>query len=117
MKALDYYMNLPYRSEIIRDTEKNSFVAYCPELGGCLTAGYTAIEALESLEDAKRAWLTTALEHNDPIPEPDYLMDFSGQVRLRIPKSLHRKIYMEARKEGVSMNQYCIMKLSSSSAI
>ena len=116
MKTLEYYMNLPYRTEIIKDTDKNSFVAYCPELEGCVTTGYTATDAMESLEDAKKAWLTSALENGDPIPEPDYKLSFSGQIRLRIPKSLHRKIFMEARDEGVSMNQYCIMKLSATSS-
>lgn len=114
MKNIEYYMNLPYRTEIIKDTEKSSFVAYCPELEGCITAGFSAIDAMENLEDAKRAWLSSALEHGDMIPEPDCRLSFSGQIRLRVPKSLHRRIFMEAREEGISMNQYCIMKLSSS---
>ena len=116
MQDLEYYMDLPYRTEIVKDSEKDSFVAYCPELEGCITSGSTAIEAIEGIEDAKRAWLSSALEHDDPIPEPDYTASFSGQVRFRIPKSLHRRIFMAARDEGVSMNQYCIMKLSESSS-
>lgn len=113
VKDAEYYMNLPYRIEIIKDAEKNSFVAYCPEFEGCITAAYTAIEAIESLEDAKRTWLSSALEHGDSSPEPDYTLNFSGQIRLRVPKSLHRRIFMEAKEEGVSMNQYCIIKLAS----
>lgn len=113
VKDAEYYRNLPYRTEIIKDAEMNSFVAYCLELEGCITAAYTAIEAIESLEDAKRTWLSSALEHGDLIPEPDYTLNFSGQIRLRVPKSLHRRIFMEAKEEGVSMNQYCIMKLAS----
>ena len=50
MKNIEYYMNLPYRTEIIKDTEKSSFVAYCPELEGCITAGFSAIDAMENLE-------------------------------------------------------------------
>ncbi len=113
MKNLEYYMNLPYRTEIIKDAENDCYVAYCPELKGCITAGETAAEALTNIDDAKRAWLSSALEHRDSIPEPDYMLSFSGQIRLRIPKSLHRRIFMEAKDEGISMNQYCIMKLSS----
>ena len=110
---LDFYLNQPYKIDIIKDTENNSYVAYCPELEGCITSGRSVFEAIENLEDAKRTWLSSALEHNDPIPAPDSLINFSGQIRLRIPKSLHRSIYIKAREEGVSMNQYCIMKLSS----
>ena len=54
MKDLEYYMNLPYRTEIVKDSEKDSFVAYCPELEGCITSGSTAIEAIEGIEDAKK---------------------------------------------------------------
>ena len=110
---LDFYLNQPYKTEIIKDSENNSYVACCPELEGCITSGRSVLEAIENLEDAKRTWLSSALEHNDPIPAPDSLINFSGQIRLRIPKSLHRSIYIKAREEGVSMNQYCIMKLSS----
>ncbi len=42
VKDAEYYMNLPYRTEIIKDAEKNSFVAYCPELEECITAACTA---------------------------------------------------------------------------
>ena len=54
MQDLEYYMDLPYRTEIVKDSEKDSFVAYCPELEGCITSGSTAIEAIEGIEDAKR---------------------------------------------------------------
>ena len=96
----EYYMSLPYRTELVRDPENGSYVASCPELPGCLTSGKTADEAIANLEDG------------DPIPSPDYYTEYSGQIRLRIPKSLHRSISENARREGVSMNQYCIMQLT-----
>ena len=108
----EYYMSLPYRTELVRDPENGSYVASCPELPGCLTSGKTADEAIANLEDAKRTWITGALEDGNPIPSPDYYTEYSGQIRLRIPKSLHRSISENARREGVSMNQYCIMQLT-----
>ena len=38
MKTIEYYMNLPYRLELVPDTEEGGFVASYPELRGCLTA-------------------------------------------------------------------------------
>lgn len=64
------------------------------------------------LEDAKRCWFTACLEDNIPIPEPSRPEDFSGQFKLRIPKSLHRILAQRSREEGVSMNQYCVYLLS-----
>lgn len=37
---------------------------------------------------------------------------FSGQFRVRIPKSLHARLAAQAVKEGVSLNTYVIMLLS-----
>ena len=42
VKDAEYYMNLPYRIEIIKDAEMNGFVAYCPELEEGITAACTA---------------------------------------------------------------------------
>ena len=38
--------------------------------------------------------------------------DFSGQLRLRIPKSLHAKLALMAEKEGVSLNMLLVHLLS-----
>ena len=55
MKTIEYYMNLPYRLELIPDTDEGGFVASYPELRGCLTSGETAEAAL------KRAGLQTRM--------------------------------------------------------
>lgn len=46
------------------------------------------------------------------IPEPDDLEKYSGQFKLRLPKSLHRQLAEHSRREGVSMNQYCVYLLT-----
>jgi len=38
--------------------------------------------------------------------------DYSGNFKLRMPKSFHKALADAAKKEGVSMNQYCIYLLS-----
>lgn len=70
MKTIEYYMNLPYRLELVPDTEKGGFVVSYPELHGCLTSGETAEAALKNAQDCKREWLTAALEDGYDIPEP-----------------------------------------------
>lgn len=39
----------------------------------------------------------------------------SGQILLRIPKSLHLDLAKAAKREGVSLNQYCLYKLAKGS--
>lgn len=89
MRSLEEYMKLPYKLEITPDTEESGFIASYPELPGCLTCGETVTEAVANAEDAKKEWLRTAIEDNIFINEPEELESYSGQVKLRIPKSLH----------------------------
>lgn len=110
-KNLDYYMSLPYRTEIVPD-EEGGFALHCPELPGCATYAETLEDGFRMLEDAKRCWLTACLEDSIPIPEPVRPDNFSGQFKLRIPKSLHRRLAQRSKEEGVSMNQYCVYLLS-----
>ena len=111
-KDLAYYMNLPYRIEIIREQEESGYVLHCPELPGCITCAETVAEGMEMLEDAKKCWFTACLEDGVAIPEPARLEDYSGQFKLRLPKSLHKQLAQRSSEEGVSMNQYCVYLLS-----
>ena len=117
VKRIDHYMSLPYRLEILPDTDEGGFVVRYPELPGCVTVGSSIRKALVNAEDAKRAWITAALEEKRSIPEPDAMEDYSGQFKLRIPKSLHRSLAEHARAEGTSMNQYCLYLLSKNDAM
>lgn len=114
MKTLNEYLSLPYRMEIVEDREEGGFAVSFPELPGCITCGETIESAVANAQDAKRAWLEAALEAGAEIHEPDSLEAYSGQFKLRLPRSLHRALAEHSRQEGVSMNQYCVYLLSKS---
>jgi predicted RNase H-like HicB family nuclease len=116
MKDLAYYLALPYRLEIIPDPDEGGYGAAYPELPGCVTCAETMAGIVSSAEDAKRAWLEAALEEGLNIPEPTSSADYSGQFKLRMPKSLHKALAEHAKREGVSMNQYCLYLLSKNDA-
>lgn len=120
MNNLEYYMNLPYRMVIIPDTVEGGFTVSFPDLPGCLTCADTLEDAISNAADAKRSWLAAALDEGirifDPTKENQNLSNFSGQFKLRLPKSLHRDLADHAKEEGVSMNQYCIYLLSMNDA-
>lgn len=116
MKDLNYYLNLNYEYKVrkLTDKEGSGWFAEIPLLPGCMSDGETVEEAVTNLEDAKRAWLETALELGRDIPEPVLAEDFSGQLRIRMPKSLHKALSDKAREEKVSLNQYIIYNLARS---
>ncbi len=112
MERLDEYMDKPYRMEIVEDKAEGGYVVSFPELPGCFTCGDTIQKAVENAEDAKREWLQAALETGVEINEPVGNQAYSGQFKLRIPKSLHRTLAEQSKLEGISMNQYCLYLLS-----
>ena len=61
MKTLDEYMKMPYKLEIIPDTDESGYVASYPELPGCITCGKTIADAVANAEDSKKTWLTAAI--------------------------------------------------------
>lgn len=117
MRTIEEYMQLPYRLELVQDMQEGGYVASYPELPGCITCGATLEEAVANAEDAKRAWLEAALEDGVLIREPSDIDDYSGQFKLRIPKTLHKSLAEHSRQEGISMNQYCLYLLSKNDAI
>ena len=117
-KTIDYYLSLPYKLEIVPDTQEGGYGARYPELPGCITCGETLERVTKNAEDAKREWLLAAIEDGIEIPEPvsDDASQYSGQFKLRIPKILHKTLADHAKREGISMNQYCMYLLSRNDA-
>lgn len=111
------YFAMNYRMEIVEDKDEGGFVISFPELPGCITCGETVESAVANALDAKKAWLEAAVEDGIEIHEPDSLEDYSGQFKLRIPRSLHRSLAEHSKREGISMNQYCVYLLSKNDAV
>jgi predicted RNase H-like HicB family nuclease len=113
-KNVKYYMGLPYSITIqeMHDESGDYFYARVLELDGCQSHGETYNEAYVNIREAMEGWLEVKLEYGDKIPEPFTDNSFSGKFNLRIPKSLHKRLVVEAEHEGVSLNQYALYKLS-----
>lgn len=116
MKTIEYYMTLPYKLEIMPDPDEGGYAASYPELRGCVTCGDTLESVVANAEDCKREWLAAALEDGLEIPEPNDASEYSGQFKLRIPKSLHKSLAEHSKAEGISMNQYCLYLLTKNDA-
>ena len=111
-KNVEYYMQLPYAMEIceIPKKEGGGIFISIPMLKGCMSDGECISEAYENIKDAQREWITSMLERNMPIPEPDD--DYSGKFVVSIPKSLHKLLVNQSKREGISLNQYVANSLA-----
>ncbi len=109
LSKIEYYLAQKY-SIVLKELpaeDGGGWIAEIPDLPGCMSDGETPQQAIESIEDAKIAWLETALKRKQHIPLPEEEDSFySGKFTLRIPKTLHRELAQSAKREGVSLNQY-----------
>lgn len=114
MRNVKDYMKLPYNHIIQRITDESGsyFYAQVLELDGCQSTGETFEEAYQNLKEAMEGWIEAKLEGGFEVPLPVKYNNFSGKFIIRMPKSLHYKLSVEAKREGVSLNQYALYKLS-----
>lgn len=108
-------MTMPYTYIVqpINDESGNYFYGRILELDGCQSTAETAEEAYYELREAMEGYLETKLENNAEVPLPLRLEeDYSGKFVVRIPKSLHQRLVLEAEREGISLNQYALYKLA-----
>ncbi len=97
---------------VIEELKNGKYHAECPALPGCAEDGDTAEEALRKVREKRDKWAVTAIGVGKPIPEEEQQGEFSGQIKIRIPKSLHRSLSVHAEQEGTSLNQYIVYLLS-----
>ena len=111
---LEDYMKLPYTRMVQEKNDESGhyFYGYILELDGSQSTGNTLDELYESLNEAMEGYLEIKLENNLPIPIPKDTDGYSGKFVVRIPKTLHKRLSIEADKEGVSLNQLALYKLS-----
>ena len=112
MKDINYYMRLKYPFVIEQDDDGSYLITF-PDLPGCMTCGANIEEAIFMGEDAKKCWFVSALKDGDFIPEPKAVEDYPDNFKIRLPRTLYKQLSTNAKKEGVSMNQYCLYLLSS----
>jgi predicted RNase H-like HicB family nuclease len=62
----DYHINIFYSEE------DGGYIADIPDLVACSAFGRTPHEALQEVQEAKRAWLAAAKKERKPIPPPAY---------------------------------------------
>ena len=86
-----------------------------PDLKGCSTWVTSLDELEQTLYEAKLAWIEAALERGIDIPKPTEENEFSGKFLVRCPRTIHKRLVENARREGVSLNQYVVSILAQNS--
>ena len=92
--------------------EDNCYVATIPGIKALSAFGTSREEALSELHIAAEAYFEALKTAGKPPPLPEKVIPYSGQLRLRMPKSLHAALSYGAESENVSLNTYIVSLLS-----
>jgi predicted RNase H-like HicB family nuclease len=93
---------VPYYAVTFEADETGYVMARFADWPYIITGGETLAEAMANAEEALAATIAYYLEVGMTLPQP--LAEHSGQINLRVPKSLHRQLKQRAAAEGVSLN-------------
>lgn len=88
--------------------EDGEFVATCNAFPRLSAFGETEEEALKEGKIALKLFIEACLSQGIPLPEPQVVQEYSGQVRLRLSKYLHQQAARRAEAEGVSLNTFFV---------
>jgi len=113
---MDKVLRPPYSMHMFWSKEDDAYIAVSPEFEGLSAFGGTAEEAAAELNVAIDATIEVLEADGDPLPAPLAAPTYSGQFRVRLPKSLHRRLAADAEREGVSLNALVISRLSAADA-
>jgi predicted HicB family RNase H-like nuclease len=92
--------------------EDGVHIARCLEFPSLMAHGDTAGKALSEIETVVTESIKWMEEEREPIPEPFGLKKFKGNLTLRVPSEIHKKLVVKSAEEGVSINQYILSKIS-----
>ena len=108
-------MENKYPINIFWSEEDDCFVAIIPDFPNLSAFGETHEDAIADAKQVLQMAIDSLERDGISLPQPKCYktQEYSGQVRLRMPKSLHHELSSIAESEGVSLNTHMVSLLSS----
>ena len=103
-----------YSFNVFWSAPDHCYIAISPDFESLSAFGDTPDEALAEMQTVLELAIETYQEKGWPLPEPKAQPEYSGQLRLRLPKTLHAKLAMQAAAESVSLNTLIVNYLAES---
>lgn len=101
-----------YTFRITWSEEDREHVGLCAEFPSLSWLAPSQEKALRGIMKVVADALSDLKATGEEIPEPLSTKQYSGQLRVRLPENLHRKLAIEAAEEQTSLNRIIINKLS-----
>ncbi|MBL7160983.1 MAG: type II toxin-antitoxin system HicB family antitoxin [Anaerolineales bacterium] len=111
MRELSQY---PFEVRPLSEEDGGGFLISFPDFSECISDGETPEEAIQNGFDALQETIAALEDMGFHVPEPGSGGGYSGKFIQRVPKSLHARLAVRAKREGISMNSLVITFLAES---
>ncbi|MEI8348390.1 MAG: toxin-antitoxin system HicB family antitoxin [Pseudomonadota bacterium] len=101
-----------YAYKVEWDEADKIYIGRCLEMPMLAAHGKSPEAALKEINLVIRKVIEDMRANKEEIPEPFSLKPFKGNLTLRVPPEIHRKIALAAAEAGVSINQYILSKMA-----
>lgn len=101
MRDLSQY---PFEIRPLSDEDGGGFLISFTDFSECISDGETIEDTIQNGMDALQETIAALESLNLPVPEPGSGGSYSGKFIQRVPRSIHARLVMRAKQEGVSMN-------------
>jgi len=80
-------------------------VGLCAEFPSLSWLAKTPEAALRGIRKVVAEVVSDMKAEKEPVPEPIATRKYTGKFQVRIPPEVHRRLYLEAAEEGISLNR------------
>jgi predicted HicB family RNase H-like nuclease len=80
-------------------------IGLCAEFNSLSWLAKNPEAALKGIRKVVAGVVSDMEAENEPIPEPIATRKYTGKFQVRIPPEVHRRLYLEAIEEGISLNR------------
>ena len=102
-----------YTYQTFWSEEDGEYVSTVAEFPSLSWLDEDAQQSSEGLRRLVAEVIADTQQTGEPVPQPFGQRDFSGRFNVRVSSSLHRRLVMDAAREGVSLNAWVTQKLAS----
>jgi len=100
-----------YTYRVFWSQEDDSYICTAVEFPSLSSIETTQVKALTGMVELLRFVLTDMEKEKEEPPAPLGKKSYSGELRLRMPKEVHRRVALEAAEQGVSINQLLVSRI------
>ena len=101
-----------YSMQLFWSEDDDEYVALVPEFPHLSALAATPAEAAAEAVVVTEAVLEVLAEEERDAPQPQILSSYSGEIRVRMPRTLHQKLAGRALMENVSLNTLIVTLLA-----